>query len=67
MQTDVAALAVAFTDRGSPPDDNSAELPEEPAEQPRPRRRRWFRRLLGGAFLDGPNSNRWQGACGQGG
>ena len=69
MQTDVAALAVTFADRGSSHDDDNAEPPDTQTEQPaeRPPRRRWFDRLLGGAFLDGPNSTRWQGACGQGG
>ena len=83
MQTDVAALAVTFADRGSPDDDTGAEPPETPAQppsespsgsapdSPRERRRRWWERAPGGAFLDGPAdsrySNLWLGACGQGG
>ncbi|GAA1036391.1 hypothetical protein GCM10009557_47010 [Virgisporangium ochraceum] len=77
MQTDVAAPAVTFADRGNTsPDDDNPEPPENdtepepPAEQPR-HRRRWWNRVPGGAFLDGPTddrySNLWLGACGQGG
>jgi hypothetical protein len=83
MQTDAAALAVTFSDRGSSSDDSGAEPPdtserspsepssEPPSEPPRESRRRWWNRVPGGAFLDGPAddrySNLWLGACGQGG
>jgi hypothetical protein len=62
MEPDTAAAAATNVDK---------EFPStQPELAPQPSRRRW-RASFGGAFLDGPNrdryANQWLLACGQGG